>query len=86
MNYITLFLRVYGGSDSKDNLIKLTSRQHYIAHLILTKVYDCLEMHRAFHIIRIKHKNHNRDFKFNSKLYESIKLKSRKLMTESMKR
>lgn len=28
-----------GGSDDKDNLIKLTAREHFIAHLLLTKIY-----------------------------------------------
>jgi len=28
-----------GGSDSKDNLVALTAREHFIAHKLLTKIY-----------------------------------------------
>jgi hypothetical protein len=29
-----------GGNDSADNLVKLTAREHYIAHLLLVKMFD----------------------------------------------
>lgn len=29
-----------GGSDAKSNIVKLTAREHYIAHLLLTKMFD----------------------------------------------
>jgi hypothetical protein len=28
-----------GGSDSAENLVQLTCREHYVAHLLLTKIY-----------------------------------------------
>jgi hypothetical protein len=31
--------RCLGGTDDEDNLIKLTYREHYIAHWLLTKIY-----------------------------------------------
>ena len=31
-----------GGTDDKSNLVKLTAREHYIAHKLLTKIYPCL--------------------------------------------
>ena len=31
--------RCMGGTDSKDNLVKLTPREHFIAHWMLTKIY-----------------------------------------------
>ena len=31
--------RCLGGTDDKDNLIKLTYREHYVAHWLLTKIY-----------------------------------------------
>jgi hypothetical protein len=31
--------RCLGGSDSNDNLTKLTAREHYLAHYLLTKMY-----------------------------------------------
>ena len=38
------------GGTSKDNLIKLTYREHYIAHLILWKCYN-KGMSKAFHLM-----------------------------------
>ncbi len=31
--------RCLGGTDSKDNLVKLTAKEHFICHLLLTKMY-----------------------------------------------
>ena len=31
--------RCMGGSDSKDNLVKLTAREHFTAHLLLVKIF-----------------------------------------------
>jgi len=31
--------RSLGGDDSKDNLVKLTAKEHFVAHLLLAKIY-----------------------------------------------
>lgn len=31
--------RCVGGSDHKDNIVKLTAREHFVAHLLLIKIY-----------------------------------------------
>lgn len=36
-----------GGNDNDENLIYLTAREHYIAHLLLAKIYDDLKMYCA---------------------------------------
>lgn len=36
-----------GGDDSKENLVRLTAREHYIAHLLLAKIYDDFKMYSA---------------------------------------
>ena len=64
-----------GGSDDKSNLIKLTARQHYIAHLLLAKIYDDVKMHRAVLMMQSISKCHKRNFKFNSRLYDAIRNK-----------
>lgn len=61
-----------GGSDDNTNLVKLTARQHYIAHLLLAKIYDDFKMYSAVTFMqtgRIK----SRKFKFNSRLYEKMR-------------
>ena len=57
-----------GGTDDATNLIKLTPRQHYIAHWMLWKAYGG-KMAQAFHFM-----NHHPNYKkINSKLYEQLR-------------
>jgi len=66
-----------GGSNDKTNLVKLTAREHYIAHLLLTKFTqgDCRKkMIRAFVCLRNwKNKNRKGDYHFNSRLYNKLR-------------
>lgn len=59
-----------GGDNSKDNLVNLTAREHYIAHLLLAKIYNDYKMSRAVISMRQQTKFHHREFKFNSHLFE----------------
>lgn len=74
-----------GGSDDKTNLVKLTARQHYIAHLLLAKIYNDCAMHCAVVAMQTKTKKMRRKFRFNSRLYEKLKLKRAKFMSKKMK-
>lgn len=61
-----------GGSDDAENVVNLTAREHYIAHLLLAKIYDDRKMYCAVTYMQTdRHKN--RIFKFNSRLYEKIR-------------
>jgi hypothetical protein len=67
-----------GGTDKQTNIVLLTAREHYICHLLLVKMYEAYEeshikMLRALNMMKVKHDKHERDFKFSSKLYESMK-------------
>lgn len=67
--------RSMGGSDYKCNLVKLTAREHFIAHLLLHKIYNTKKT--AYAIWMMKSKSHCHDsryFKINSKMYERIKI------------
>lgn len=64
-----------GGSDDASNKVNLTAREHYIAHLLLAKIYDDVPMLRALMMMQCKSNSHQRDFKFNSRLYEKMRLK-----------
>lgn len=68
--------RCLGGTDNKDNLVKLSAREHFICHLLLTKMYkrgsnEYYKMCHAFIIMKStrdgKHSN------INSKLYARLK-------------
>ena len=43
--------RCLGGSDDKSNLVKLTAKEHFICHLLLTKIYKkgSLEYYKMCH-------------------------------------
>ena len=60
--------RSSGGTNSKDNLIALTARQHFIAHWILWKAYGN-NMARAFFMMS----NFGKYGKVNSKVYSNAR-------------
>ena len=72
-----------GGDDSHNNIVALTAREHYICHLLLAKIYNDDKMWYAVYCMTWRGPKHNRKFKTNSKLYESIKLKCSKLKSET---
>jgi hypothetical protein len=42
----------HGGLNSPDNIVKLTAREHYLAHWLLTKIYpNCPKMLSAFSLM-----------------------------------
>lgn len=66
--------RSEGGTNDSSNLINLTAREHYIAHLLLTKIYDDVKMLYAYVMMsKCRSCSKNKDFKINSHLYESLK-------------
>ena len=59
-----------GGMDTYDNLVKLTPREHYVAHQLLIKLYPGnYKMIIAAQLLTVKNRNHQR----NNKLYGWIK-------------
>ena len=72
-----------GGLDTKENLVVLTAREHYIAHLLLTK---CVEkkyrgkiLNAYIMMAQVKDKNQERFYKINSRIFEARKIESNKL-------
>lgn len=67
--------RSCGGTNDKSNLIYLSAREHYIAHLLLTKCVEkkyYFKMLKAYYAMRMqKNKTLKRDYKINNRLYES---------------
>ena len=76
-----------GGNNKKTNFVKLSAREHYICHLLLTKIYntgiDHDKMIYAFLMMcNAKSKNHKRDYKYNSRLYEKRRLEHSQMMSK----
>lgn len=68
--------RCIGGLDDSDNLVKLTAREHFICHYLLTKIYimytpEWLKMNHAFGMMKCSSDVHERYF--NSRLYEATR-------------
>jgi hypothetical protein len=74
-----------GGSDSSENLVKLSARQHFLAHLMLWKTYDDKQMHDAFWLMcHMKSNNQERIYKINSRVYDRLKEQRRLLISHQM--
>lgn len=54
--------------------MNLTAREHYIAHLLLAKIYNDQKMWNAITAFRLKSKDKERHIRFNSRLFEKAKL------------
>ena len=74
-----------GGLDTADNLIKLPSRLHFIAHWMLWKAYDTNELAYAFWAMAHQKKRgqEQRYTKINSKTYAILKERRSKLISKS---
>lgn len=76
--------RSEGGTDDKSNLVNLTAREHYIAHLLLAKIYDDDAMYSAVVFMQTGHIK-DRAFKFNSHLYAKMRIAFGKKSSEEQK-
>ena len=81
--------RSLGGSDDDNNLVRLTAREHYIAHLLLVKIHQENpsahgKMLYAFNCMRWGRVDGDRSFKFNSRLYQALKKQYSQLRKERM--
>lgn len=75
--------RCLGGSDDKDNLVQLSAKEHYIAHLLLCKIYEndkskFYKMIKAFIMMSTTCTGY-----FNSNVYKLYREEFSKAMSES---
>jgi hypothetical protein len=73
--------RCMSGTDEKDNLVDLTAREHFICHLLLTRIYP---EHKGLRLAIWNMCNAKRiyqgRYKPNSRLYEMIRTEYRELI------
>lgn len=62
-----------GGSDEVDNLVDLTAREHYVAHILLAKIYGGKLWHAVNYMGRIK--------RYSNRHYERARLEHSKLVS-----
>jgi hypothetical protein len=75
-----------GGTDDKSNLVVLSAREHYLCHLLLTKMTKGLQKrsmcHAVWNIINQKRSYQHRH-RVSSRMYEIIKRDNAKALSES---
>ena len=63
-----------GGLNDNDNLVKLSARQHYLAHWMLWKAYKSKEMTVAFFSMSNQSNQYQgRNRRINSRIYENLR-------------
>jgi hypothetical protein len=75
--------RCMGGTNKKSNLVRLTAREHYIAHHLLFRAYRTTKLaHAWFMMLR---RSHNQQRFYTAKQYEIAALANAEALRESMK-
>ena len=73
-----------GGSNLKKNLVNLTAREHFVCHLLLTKMYEGdakkKMIHAAWAMTTLENDRQQR-YKITSKIYESLRIKYAELVS-----
>lgn len=79
-----------GGLNTSDNLIYLTGKQHFICHLLLTKMCIDYTHHRkmvfSFWMMQsMNNKQERKKINATSKIYENLKIERAKFVSETFK-
>lgn len=77
-----------GGSNLKENLVNLTAKEHFVCHLLLTKMYVGSARNKMLHAawaMATLENNYQQRYKITSKIYESLRIKYANLRSESSK-
>ena len=78
--------RSFGGSNKKDNIVELTAREHFVCHLLLTKMFpeDQNKTSKMIHAWcwMAWSKSGEREYKVNSHIFEGLRLKRNKIVSE----
>jgi hypothetical protein len=74
--------RCMGGSNKKDNLVKLTAREHFICHWLLYKKYKTSKLAHAWFMMYMTSDNQSR---YISKNYEQAKKAHSEAVSKQMK-
>jgi hypothetical protein len=68
-----ILMRSMGGSNAPSNLVVLTGREHWIAHLLLHKIYRNSQTVHACHMMAMRCEERGIPQVKNSRMYESIR-------------
>lgn len=76
-----------GGSNDKNNLVKLTAREHFICHWLLVKIYDVgtnerYKMICAFWRMKNRRSKYHKEHYINSRAYEALRIEFAKSISK----
>lgn len=74
-----IIMKSMGGSNLPENLLKLTPREHYLAHLLLWKIHRNRETASAFWFMNI---NGRYSSHYSSRFYEESRKENSKILSE----
>lgn len=79
--------RCLGGSNNKSNLVELTAKEHFIVHMLLCKFTTGITQEKMIYAswLMSQYKRNGRNYKVNSILYESLKIKRSILISKLLK-
>ena len=77
--------RCLGGGDSKENLINLTAREHFIAHRFLSKIYPEIIDLRFVVLMMVRRKSDKYSNISTSRYYEKLKTEHSNFVSLQMK-
>ena len=75
--------RSLGGDESPENLVFLTAKEHYIAHLLLAKFNTCRQTVFAVYMMQCKSNGQDRYYIRNSRMYAWAKKEFRKYISKN---
>lgn len=85
-----IVMRSMGGSNSKDNIVYLTAREHFIAHWLLWRIHKNKQTAAAFYCMQRFISNNQSRYITNSRIFEEAKQAKfspeyRKILSERFK-
>lgn len=80
-----IVMKSMGGSNDKSNIVKLTAREHYIAHLLLHRIHQCSKTAYALWRMQCRDEESNKGYIINSRMYEWARKEFCKYMSREMK-
>ncbi len=80
-----IIMRSMGGSDDESNIVRLTGREHWIAHLLLYKIHKNSQTIHACHMMAMRCEERDISYIKNSRLYEKVRKQHAKLASKRMK-
>jgi hypothetical protein len=81
--------RSFGGPDTPENVVRLTAREHFLCHYLLTKIHPTGSLHykaiHAFGMMVWMHGDTQERYRCTSRLYDRLKKEHALAMSKSQK-